>query len=37
MPNKRAKDRKRKRLKKNKLLNQQGRTAKQYKRNKKDV
>jgi len=37
MPNKSAKDRKRKRLKKNKQLMQQGRTAKQIKRNKKNV
>ena len=37
MPNKRAKDKKRKRLKKNQLLKQQGRTANQFKRNKKDV
>ena len=37
MPKKQAKDKKRKRLAKNKLLKQQGRTAKQYKRNKKNV
>lgn len=37
MPNKRAKDRKRKRLKKNMELKRKGRTAKQYKRNKKNV
>ena len=37
MPNKKAKDRKRKRLKKNQLLKQQGRIAKQYKRNNRDV
>ena len=37
MPNKSAKDKKRKRLKKNKELEQQGRTAKQYIRNKKNV
>ena len=37
MPNKKAKDRKRKRLKKNQLLKQQGRTAKQSKRNNRDV
>ena len=37
MPNNKAKDRKRKRLKKNQLLKQQGRTAKQYKRNNRDV
>ena len=37
MPNKKAKDRKRKRLKKNQLLKQQGRTAKKYKRNNRDV
>ena len=34
MPNKSAKDRKRKRLKKNKELKRKGRTTKQYKRNK---
>ena len=33
MPNKSAKERKRKRLKRNKELSKMGRTAKQYKRN----
>ena len=37
MPNKSAKNRKRERIKKNQLLKRQGRTAKQYKRNNKDV
>jgi len=37
MPNKRAKNRKRKRLKKNLELSKQGRTAKQYKRYKENV
>jgi hypothetical protein len=37
MPNKKAKERKRKRIKKNTELKKQGRTAKQYIRNKKNV
>ena len=37
MPNKRSKDKKRKRLNKNKELKRKGRTAKQYKRNKQNV
>jgi len=37
MPNKSAKDKKRKRLKKNKELKRKGRTAQQYKRNKQNV
>ncbi len=37
MPNKTAKDKKRKRLKLNKELKRKGRTAKQYKRNKQNV
>ena len=37
MPNKRAKDRKRKRLKKNMELKRKWRTAKQYKRKQKNV
>jgi|TARA_R110000824_G_C15194896_1_gene675161 hypothetical protein len=37
MPNKKAKDRKRKRLKKNTELKKQGRTAQQIKRKRKDV
>jgi len=37
MPNREAKDRKRKRLNLNKELKRKGRTAKQIKRNKKDV
>jgi len=37
MPNKRAKDRKRKKRKLNKALQKQGRTSIQYKRKKKNV
>ena len=37
MPNKRAKDRKRKRSKKNKELKRKGRTAKQYNKRNKNV
>jgi|TARA_Y100000996_G_C22357879_1_gene575593 hypothetical protein len=37
MPNKSAKNRKRDRIKKNKQLMKQGRTAKQVKRNKRNV
>ena len=37
MPNKKAKERKRKRIKKNQQLKRNGRTAKQYNRKKQNV